>query len=506
MKRHHPMLMLLDIWKMGRNVLFFVITFFIIKHQSGETFFTYGRLVVLLAIVASLILTVLKWASKKYEVDDRSFHLYEGIFTKTNRTIPFSKVENTNQHTSLFHRLTGMTSLTFETGMSGDEAAVEFEVISTKEADRLKQKVTENTELEEVERVVEAQEESDRKDQGRRVHFKAQKKDLFKASFTSLSIFVLAPIIGSLYFKMNEIFEVKKQAKGFLHLIIDSWWKVSLALIALIVLSICFGIVRTFLKYGNYEITSDQNRIYIRKGVLDETDFVISKKNVQAVQLHQTLMKRILGLAEVKLTSVGELREDEERFEINSLYPFLPIRNAYEMVEELLPSYRMTDQMKSLPVKSFWIRMMRPSWIWMIATGVLWYFKPSILDAIDISWWLVAIVLLVMIGCARVFNYLNTKYVIHDQFIQFKSGSLKTTLFLSKRDKIIEVNVSQGLIQKKLGLATVGTMNRAKPIHNASIHDIPVELANTFYHWYVERSREVKLEKEKGEHKCSRLV
>ncbi|MGB7998724.1 MAG: PH domain-containing protein, partial [Anaerobacillus sp.] len=156
MKRHHPMLMLLDIWKMGRNVLFFVITFFIIKHQSGETFFTYGRLVVLLAIVASLILTVLKWASKKYEVDDRSFHLYEGIFTKTNRTIPFSKVENTNQHTSLFHRLTGMTSLTFETGMSGDEAAVEFEVISTKEADRLKQKVTENTELEEVERVVEA--------------------------------------------------------------------------------------------------------------------------------------------------------------------------------------------------------------------------------------------------------------------------------------------------------------------------------------------------------------
>ena len=505
MKRHHPMLMLLDIWKMGRNVLFFVITFFIIKHQSGETFFTYGRLVVLLAIVASLILTVLKWASKKYEVDDRSFHLYEGILTKTNRTIPFSKVENTNQHTSLFHRLTGMTSLTFETGMSGDEAAVEFEVISTKEAERLKQKVTVNPKLEEVERV-EPHEESGRKAQGRRVHFKAQKKDLFKASFTSLSFFVLVPIIGSLYFKMNEVFEVRKRAEGFLQLILDSWWKVSLALVAIILVSISFGVVRTFLKYGNYEITSDQDRIYISKGVLDETDFVISKNNVQAVQLHQTLMKRILGLAEVKLTSVGELREDEERFEINSLYPFLPIQKAYEMVQELLPSYQMTDQMKSLPAKSFWIRMMRPSWIWMIATGVLWYFKPSIIDAVDISWWLVATVLLVMIGCARVLDYLNTEYVIHDQYIQFKSGSLKTSLFLSKRDKIIEVKVSQGLIQKKLGLATVGTMNRAKPIHNASIHDVPVELANAFYHWYIERSREVKLEKERGEHKCSRLV
>ena len=109
-----------------------------------------------------------------------------------------------------------------------------------------------------------------------------------------------------------------------------------------------------FLKYGNYQISSDHDRIYITKGLIDETAFSIAKEKVQAIEIKQSFMKRLLGLAEVKLTSAGGLSSGEDTLEINSLYPFLPVKRAYEMVSEILPSYEISQKMSPLPIKSFW--------------------------------------------------------------------------------------------------------------------------------------------------------
>src|SRR5690625_6330984 len=66
-----------------------------------------------------------------------AFHLYTGFFIKSEQTVPFAKIENVNRRTSVFHRICNMTSIQFETGMTGAEATVEFAVVSKEEADRL---------------------------------------------------------------------------------------------------------------------------------------------------------------------------------------------------------------------------------------------------------------------------------------------------------------------------------------------------------------------------------
>ncbi|MDV2686973.1 PH domain-containing protein, partial [Alkalihalophilus lindianensis] len=104
--------------------------------------------------------------------------------------------------------------------------------------------------------------------------------------------------------------------------------------------------------------------IYINKGVIDETAFSIAKDKVQAIAIEQSFTKRLFGLAEVKLTSAGSLSLEEDASDINSLYPFLPVRRAYEMVSEILPAYEVTLEMKRLPRKSLWARLLRPSWLW----------------------------------------------------------------------------------------------------------------------------------------------
>lgn len=490
-KRYSPLIMLWDFWNFIKNS-FFLIVLYIINYGSESTFFKYGRIAFFVFWGITIISIILKWFTHKYRLDDVSFHIYQGLFNKFERTIPFSKVQNVQRKTSLFHRVFGVTSVTFETGMTGADAAIKFEVISRKEAEEMEAWITsppahdltdDNLDL--------TEEESIKQEPTRTTHFTPTKKDILKAAFTSLSFIALIPILLSVYFKISEVFKIEDQAEGFFASLMSTWWIIALIVTLLIVASVGFGIVRSFLKYGKYEISSDDQRIYITKGVIDESAFTISKNRVQAIEINQTLMKRLLGLAEIKIISAGSI--GVESLETNSLYPFLPVKKAYRMISEILPSYEVTQTMDRLPKKSFWIRMVKPSWFWMIVTVALFYFKPAILE-IEQAWWIVSIALLVIIAILRLLDYYNTSYVLNGKFIQFKTGSLTTSVFVSKRDKVVEVNVSRSKFQQLLGLASIGTINHAKPFHHAGVHDIPLDMAVTFYTWYAGRTDEIEIE------------
>jgi len=292
---------------------------------------------------------------------------------------------------------------------------------------------------------------------------------------------------------VDDIVDIDKTAKGMLSYIIGSWWIVSGIVLFVAIVAVVFGMARTFLKYGKYEISSDEERIYITKGVIEETSFFIEKHKVQAVEVEQSLLKRLLGLAEVKLTSAGRLDFEGEKLELNSLYPFLPVKRAYEIINEILPDYEVAQEMRQLPKKSLWVRLLAPSWIWIIATVVLYFWKPEIFG-LRVPWWLLSAFLFVSILVARWIGYLHTKYVLNDRFIQLQSGIFTTSLFLSKREKVIEVRVSRNFFQKWLGLASIETMNRAKPIQFNGVKDVPAEFAWMFYKWYMGRGKEVKVE------------
>lgn len=494
-KRYHPLLMVFDLWQLVKNIFFVFIFLFVIKANSTSPFITYGRLLFCIFIGGALIYIVMKWVTHKYELDDRSFHLYKGIFSKSERTIPFSKIQNVNRLTSLFHRMFNVTSVSFETGMTGEEAAVTFEVISSLEAARMETQVT-RVAHDDVLELSPVEIELNKGDSDRIIHFRPEKRDILKASFTSLSFLVLIPVLLSFYFKLDEIFDVKEKTEGVFSYIIGSWWIVATVVVILVFTSVAFGLARTFFKYGKYEISSDHERIYIAKGVIDETAFSIAKERVQAIEINQSMMKRLLGLAEVKLTSAGGLNVGEEKLEINSLYPFLPVQRAYGMVSEILPAYKVAQEMKRLPKKFLWVRLFSPSRLWMISTAALIYFKPAILG-VEQAWWVLSIVLLIVIMLLRWLDYLHTQYVLNDRFIQLKTGGLTTSLFVSKRDKVIEVMVTRNLFQKWLGLASITTVNRAKPVQHNGIKDVPVEFAESFYTWYRGRGKEIEIEKGK---------
>ncbi|WP_144527884.1 PH domain-containing protein [Peribacillus simplex] len=481
-KRLHPFKIPFEFWKLLKGNAFFIIMLYVLNFGSEKTYMKVLQIGFLVYLIWKVISIILKWYTYKYQIKEGIIYITSGLISKSYRTVPIHKVQNVQQRTTLFHKIFSLTSLTFETGMTGDQGTVPFEVISRREAERLEGEYASKQEIPVIEVDI-PEERIAEPTHGKTIHFTPTKQDVLKASFTSLSFLALIPILATLYNTLDDFINLEN-AEGFLAKLLDTWWIITIVLAGLICVAVAFGIVSTFVKYGKYEISSDHERIYIKKGVLDESAFSIQKEKVQAVEITQSIIKRLLGLAEVKLVSAGNTGDEE--LETNTLYPFLSIERAYGMVEEILPAYKVERSMKPLSKQAFKIRMLRPSFFWILTTLAIYYFKPSL--------WYISLILLVLIYSLRIMDYKNSRYLLNDEFIQFKSGSLETSLFITKRSKVIQIEVERSKLQKLFGLATIETINRSKPVHHTKLQDVTVEYADEFYTWYMGRTKNIQVE------------
>ncbi|MCA1028891.1 hypothetical protein LG276_01425 [Cytobacillus kochii] len=68
---------------------------------------------------------------------------------------------------------------------------------------------------------------------------------------------------------------MEEEAEGIFISIKSSGWMLTNIIIVLVIASVIIGIVRTFLKHGKYQISLDRDRIYITKGIIEETTFTL---------------------------------------------------------------------------------------------------------------------------------------------------------------------------------------------------------------------------------------
>ncbi|HEY4600745.1 MAG TPA: PH domain-containing protein [Cerasibacillus sp.] len=485
-KRMHPLKMLDALIGLIKDAFIPALFLFVIANPNGR-FIPYLKLIFIAYLVIRLIGIVIGWLVTTYEIKDDAIYISRGVFKKKNRTVPIEQVQNIQTKTPVYFKPFHVTSLTLVTSVSGDEAALKIEAVKWEEKERIEDRILAFRQHErdgQSEHTQEA-ETFETAVPKRMIHFRPTRKDLIKASFLSLSFLALIPILAAVFEKAEDIFDLEGTLNNIYQFITSSWYTVALTIIIFILISIGFGLVRTFLKYGKFEIASDAERIYIKRGTLNERTLSIRKDHVQAIELIQNPIKKWLRLTEVKLVSATS-DEGEEAAEINSLYPFLPTKRAYSLMEELLPAFKLSHQMHRLPKRALYMKFLRVPWIWLILSGVLFWWKPSL--------WYLSIVLFILTYMMRYFRYKNARFLIHDEFVQFKMGGLWSSLYITNRKKVIEVEVTQSYLQRKLNLTTIGIVNRTNPINYEEMEDIPISSAKHFLTWYHKRSDDIQLE------------
>ncbi|SFP64916.1 PH domain-containing protein [Salibacterium halotolerans] len=495
-KRYHPLVLVFQLKNLIRNMILIGVYLFVFNAGSNDAFYTYARYIFIGIIGLTALSYVYKWFTHTYKLDTGAFQLYKGLFAKSRRTVPFSKIQNVQRHTSWLHRLLGMTSITFETSMEDNDDSVTFRALPPAEADRLEdfikqQEAEAETEETETDAAEDSAEMESSAPPAKTVHFRPGMKDHIKASFLSLSFFALIPVIFSLVSNVDSTDTFTRMMEsGFVSALVDAWWKITLIAVLFASAAVIFGAVKTILQYGRYEIASDDERIYITKGFFQTSSFSVQKSRVQAVEYRQPPINRWLGMTEMRLISAGGANATGGTENITSLYPYMSTARAAGLIEDILPVFSITDAMTPLPRRSLFVRFLRPSWFWLIATGLLFYFEPSPFD-IHVPWWALSAVLLVLVIISRLLDFAHTRYAVHDECIQWRKGGWTTFLFVTKREKVSEMTFKRGILQKPAGLSTMVTINRSNPVKHTDIDDIPVDAAGDMKDWYSRRTGDI---------------
>lgn len=510
-KRYSPRTIIYDFGSFIKAMFIPYLLVYVFNGDSTSWFMVIARYAGVVLPVFTILFSVAVWFTYKYRIDATTCYVYSGIFNKKTQSIPIQKIQNVNEERNFLHKLLGVTTLNFETAASGDDATISFSVISKEEAEQLKQHVLSRKAEQRLDEELEIMDDEVSEHDSshiieahssyapeRSIHFQPTMKDTIKASFTSFSFFLIIPIIFTIYNRISDLYDFDGVISRTSEKVLASPLLIIALVVILIIIAVGFGVIKTYLQYGKYEISSDEETIYIRKGVLNETSFSVAKKRVQAVNIEQPFMKRILGLSEVQLVTAGGDLLDGDRAALNKLYPFLPKKAANALVHTLLPSYEVQDEMVALPKNALRLKLLRPSWLWVALTAYLVYARPNVFS-IPYSWLAIILLSLAIIISSRILQFKQAKYRFEDQFIQVQTGGFSRSLYISKRHQIIEVSKKQSWLQRKFNVATISLTNRAQPIRVETIEDIATEDANDFLQWYQQRFHDITIEHEKND-------
>lgn len=284
--RLHPVKMLLDFVSLIKTNFIIIFFLYVIHFGTDSKLWLASQYLFAVFILLAIVYNFFNWFFYRYTVKDEAIHISSGVIKKSERVISLSKIQNIQKRTTVIHKLFNISSITMETGESGDNGSIALAAISKQEADWLEtiasivydEEISEASEEEkDPDSIVETQNE-------REIHFIASKKDVLKASFTSLSFFALIPVVFTIYSNMEDLLPVTSIMGDWLKAIMRYWWMIAITLVIFTFIAIAFGVITTYWRYGKYQILSDSKRIYIRKGLVDEVAFSILKEKVQAIE------------------------------------------------------------------------------------------------------------------------------------------------------------------------------------------------------------------------------
>ncbi|MBY0595924.1 PH domain-containing protein [Bacillus bingmayongensis] len=488
-QRMHPLWMLFSMVKSIKELILWIVFFAIfISSNSNPIFLIVGVVAGVVYLIYNFVSIFLDWKHFKYVFTDKEMYIYEGRFIKENRFIPLERIQGISQNTHFFHRLFGLTSLLLETGSNEKKSSIKLEMITYEEAARIQEhlghigfipKKENESDIQQVELI-------ESKDISRDKHYKMAPKEILVKSLMSLKLLLLIPLIQEIYSNINDFISIDGYINEITSFFQKSWFLMTLGILILLIMSLAYGIIKTYIQYGNFEVTSDQHRIFVRTGVFNETEFSIPKEKIQAININTNLLKRWFGLVQVKIISITDM-EDKEMRTAKVLFPLIDKNRALSLIPEILPTFKIDTRMISIPKYTIFIKMVRLSYIWIISTILTYYFWSE--------FWYIPIILFVLVNTSQILNCFYSGYKLNGEFIQLQRGGFSTNLFITNRKNIEELKIIESGIQSPFGLVTLQTSTRAKPVKKTKILDIPKDVAVHYYHWYGSNKKHIKAKK-----------
>ncbi|GGG24963.1 UPF0699 transmembrane protein YdbT [Lysinibacillus alkalisoli] len=406
-----------------------------------STIFTAGIWGVI--IIFTLLAGVIKWWTFFYWFEDGELRVKYGLFVKKKRYISFERIQTLNYHEGIFHRIFGLVKVQVETAGSTDgKPEVEFTALTREAADQIeiemrkakaKPVTNEETSIEEdtvTEPVPEIVTEA---------MYKMSLKDLFVLASTSGGIGI---IISGLLALLSQASDVIPYEKIYGELAAIAKYGVLIILLTIFVLFILgwvASLILTFLKYYDFKIVIQEEKMIITRGLIEKKRLTIPLNRVQAIKIVENPFRQMFGYATVHLESAGSNNDNNKESVV--MFPLIKMHAIEQHITHLFPDYEWQQNYVPAPKKAlpYYYRI------------DFFYIVPIIAVASYFlyPWGLLTLLLIPFTMGLGVWQHRTAAYCINDKQLTLRYRGISRVTFFVQKHRIQSLSSRQSYFQKK---------------------------------------------------------
>ncbi len=412
--------------------------------------FTLG--LVIGVVVVGSVGRVLAWRRFRFSFDGQVLRIDSGVVRRGHRSVDVGRIQQVELERPLLQRLTGTATLHVETAGGSAEPAVRLAVLRRHDAERLRHAL--------------------RARRDRPVADDAGSTDdhlvlalghgrVMLAAVTGVQLFVLPALLGgALQFAGGRVTGWIDEAVEFLLAdgdLLTASPVASAAGIAVVVLTLAVstaavvGLVRD----GGFRVHRLGTDLVVHRGLLGTHDSTVPLPRVQLVEVLRNPLRRLLGVASLRVHSAGGAGGPDRRVTI----PLVANREVAALLAELLPGLDEAPVLVRHPAaarrRALW-RWLRP---WTTLAVVVWATTLVADLPVEVPFAGAArVTTLALLPVAAVLALADHRHLAHgidDRVVATRRGALSSTLRLAPLGRVQAVTSRSTLFQRRLGLQTL---------------------------------------------------
>lgn len=440
LKNTHKLMIFSEIFKDIKSSIAFVIFLSATKNTLEKYGGKYALIsLVIIILVVITVLDIVKWKNTVYSIEDDKIYIKYGVFQIHERSIPHSQVHTADMSSSLLQRLFDSCKIEIDTAGGDKESEISL-LLSRDEALRVKNIIFEGHKNKDETKIKE--DKNIRK-------FTSSLKDLFMMATMSSRILVGFSMVFAVFTKVDDIIptELKDSAEVYVTNTVEgingtSILKYVIGIIFMLLISWSISIIITLIKYYNFTVVREDEKIKLSYGLFDKKEVTIPVNRIQSLIIIEGLIRKPLGYFSLNIETIGY---GKDKGESKMICPIGKRKVLNKFFEDILPEMNITYKLVNSPKKALkgflLVRLLDD----IIIMGIIAIFCPY-------GYFIFFLAPIVVIWHHNRFKD-NGLYYDKD-FIVMRYRTLSRETVIIHRECIQSVEKMQNIFQKRKSIAT----------------------------------------------------
>jgi putative membrane protein len=434
----------------------------------------------MIMFVPAAIMALVKYFTYRYRFGRDELVVREGVITRTERHIPYARIQNIDLVQNPLHRLFGVAEARLETA-SGEKPEAIMRVLSLGAVERLRERIFEGrqgrTELVEQE--------------GDRVLVRLPFRELMTLGLLSnRGLALVAAAFGAVW--QFDLFDLDEKISNFSEVqsllpesvALPGVWRATvlavLAVLAVVLFLKLLSLAWVAIKFYGFTLTAREENLRAEYGLLTKISASIPLNRIQLLSVKRTPLQRLLGRAAIQVETAGGRAEDEGS-SVDRLWiaPLIREELVAGLLERIQPEIKL-ESLEWLPLAPRAPRRLLRKMLFLVALGTIGLAFPMRL------WVLLPLVPAVALAFIHSRMYVkHTRYAAIEGAVFYRSGWWVRRLSVVRCNKIQALSLEESPFDRRNGMASlsVDTAGAGKTGHRIDIGYLLADAAAEMRDW-----------------------